>query len=191
MSKLKIVLISMAGSLILAATSSAQTTNEYPLTVLETLEGATGQLVVKGTAPVSSLSIGSTVVSLVCKEDTLVSAGKKEYGVMLGIKSGQAEDRTIIDYDEMDSLLGAVDYLSKIDWSVTPLASFDASYTTRAGLRVAAFSSKRANGIVFVLRGSHSTKGISLTPDQVYQLYTLLAQGKTNLDALRTGQTPH
>jgi hypothetical protein len=135
------------------------------------------------------MSVGSTVISLVCKEDKLVSTGNKQYGVMIGIKpSGQTEDRTVIDYDEMDSLMGSVDYLLKVDWSVTSLSSFDASYTTRAGLRFKAFSSKRASKIEFVLNGSHLTKGILLSPDQVSQFYTLLAQAKAKLDALRNGQ---
>lgn len=187
MSKFKIVFVSI-GWLILAAQSRAQATNEYPATVLETLENAMGQVVVKGTEPIGTLSVGSTVVSLVCKEDKLISTGNKQYGIMIGINpGGRTEDRTVIDYDEMDSLLRSVDYLLKIDWSVTSLSSFNASYTTRAGLRVAAFSSKRTNKIEFALTGSHAAKGILLSPDQVSQFYSLLAQAKTRLDALRNG----
>jgi hypothetical protein len=188
MSKFKIVLVSMTSCLILTAQSRAQITNQYPATILETLESATGQVVVKGTAPIGSISIGSTDVSLVCKEDKLVSTGNKQYGVMIGIKpSGQAEDRTLIDYDEMDSLMASVDYLLRVDWSVTSLASFDASHTTKAGLRLKAFSSKRTSKIEFALNGSHLTR-ILLSPDQVSQFYALLAQGKAKLDALRNGQ---
>ena len=179
----------MLGCLILTAQSRAQITNQYPATLLETLENAAGQVVVKGTAPIGTMSVGSTIVSVVCKEDKLISTGNKQYGVMIGIKpGGQAEDRTVIDYDEMASLLGSVDYLLKVDWSVTSLASFDASYTTRAGLRLKAFSSKRTSKIEYALNGSHLTKGILLSPDQVSQFYALVAQAKAKLDTLQNGQ---
>jgi hypothetical protein len=189
MFKFKTVLVSVIGCLILAAQSRAQVTNQYPATILEALESSTGQIVVKGTAPIGSISLGSTVVSLVAKEDKLVSTGNKQYGIMPEIKpNGQAEDKTIIDYDELDSLLGSIDYLLRVDWSVTSLASFDASYTTKAGLRIKAFSSKRTSKIEFALNGSHFTKGILLSPDQVSQFYALLAQAKVRIVALGNGQ---
>jgi hypothetical protein len=88
----------------------------------------------------------------------------------------------------MDSLLGSIDYLLKVDWSVTSLASFDVTYITKAGFRLKAFSSKRTSKIEFALNGCHLTRGILLSPDQVSQFYALLAQAKAKLDALRNGQ---
>ena len=35
--------------------------------------------------------------------------------------AGQVEDTMLIDYDELDSLLDGLEYLGKLDWSVTPL----------------------------------------------------------------------
>jgi len=41
-----------------------------------------------------------------------------------------------VDCDEIDSLLDSINYLNKISCDVTPLASFEASYSTKSGFRV-------------------------------------------------------
>jgi len=187
MFKLKWIILLAIGSLVAANQSSAQSTNAYPLTMLETVENTTGQLVVKGSAPSGDISLGSTTLTVVCKEDSLPSTGKKLYGILVDLKSSGLEDATVVDYDEMDALLQSVDYVSKTDWSVSPLPSFSAGYTTEAGLRIAAYSSQRKGQIKFVLHGSHYAKGIPLSADQLSKFYDLLAQAKAQLDQLRNG----
>jgi len=45
----------------------------------------------------------------------------------VGVREGeQQEDNTYIDYDEMDSLLKGIDYLSKVDFTGTSLTGFEA-----------------------------------------------------------------
>jgi hypothetical protein len=82
MFKFKIIILSGVGSLAIAIQSPAQITNAYPLTILETVENSTGQLVVKGSAISGDVSLGSTVLTVVCKEDSLPSTGKKLYGIL-------------------------------------------------------------------------------------------------------------
>jgi len=52
-------------------------------------------------------------------------------------RQGQFKDMMLIDYDELASPLNAIDYLSKLDVSVSSLNSFDAAYTTKGGFRPA------------------------------------------------------
>ncbi len=190
MFKLKIAIIVVVGCFVIAIHSPAQTTNIYPLTVLEAMESTTGQVVVKGTAPVGNISFGSTLITAVCKEDYFAPGGEKHYGILVDLKSsGVSGDATIVDYDELDSLLHAVDSVSKADWSLTPLSSFSIGYTTKAGLRIAGFSSKRTGAIQFALHGSHFAKGIPLSPDQLSKFYDLLAQSKAQIEQLRKGIT--
>jgi hypothetical protein len=189
MSKSKIPLLALALCSLLTTSSPAQTTNAVavvPATILENLEGLTGELIVKGTGPVGSVTAAGAVISATCKEDTLVSANQKAYGLVVDIKfDGQPEDRTVVDYDELEMLLSSVDSLRKLDWSVTSLSSFDVNYTTKAGLRVAAFSSKRAGAIEFTVRSTRMDKGLLLTAQQFAQLQTLLTQAKAKLDSIR------
>jgi len=185
MFKFKIAIISAVGWLAIAIQSPAQSTNAFPLTTLETVEASTGQLIVKGSAVSGEVSLGSTTITVLCKEDSLPTAGKKLYGILVDLKSSLMEDATVVDYDEMDALLQSIDYVSKADRSVSSLPNFSAGYTTKAGLRIGSYTSQRNGQIKFVLRGSHFAKGTALTPDQLSKFYDLLAQAKTQIDQLR------
>lgn len=79
-----------------------------------------------------------------------------------------------------------MDYLNKVDWSVTTLPSFDAVYTTKGGLRLSAFSSRRNGTVEFAVRTLRASLPPLLLPrDQVAQFRQFLAQAKSKLDALR------
>lgn len=186
MSKIAIALALTVSSLLFASHGSAQTTNEYPLTILETTENTTGQLLVKSTEPVGYAPLGGATISVACKEDALIASGRKLYGLVVDIQSGQQRVRTIIDYDEINPLLQALDYLIKVDWSVTSLSTFNAGYTTKEGLRFAAFSNKRQDKIEFVVTAFQTR--LPSSPSELSQLYNLVYQAKTRIDALREVQ---
>jgi len=125
-------------------------------------------------------------VSVRCREITDAGTGHRESGILVDITSSdQAQDTMLIDYDELDSLLDGLEYLGKLDWSVTPLPGFDALYTTKGGFRAAAFGSRRTGNIEFAV---HSTRVIRpplvLSRDQLGQLRSLIEQAKAKLDSL-------
>jgi hypothetical protein len=126
------------------------------------------------------------VIAVVCKEDTVVSGARKEHGILVDIGvNGQPDDSTVVDYDELDALLGSMDYLANINRSVTALSGLNASFTTKGGLRVGAFSSRRVGQIELSLRSSRMQKGMLLTSDQLVQFHSLVDQAKHKLDALK------
>jgi len=95
----------------------------------------------------------------------------------------------LVDYDELDSLLDGLEYLGTLDWSVTPLPSFDAVYTTKGGFRAAALGSRRTGNIEFALRSVRgNTAPLLLSRDQLGQVRSLVQQGKAKLDSLRKGK---
>jgi hypothetical protein len=192
MQKFNFILFLTVGALFLTTQSPAQTTNLPPPTVLESVEASPNQLVLKGSFLMGSVNVQQAVITLVCKEDAIVNPSDntrvKWYGCSFGIKiNGQTLGRTIIDYDEMDSLLNAVEYMKNVNWSVTSLPSFDLTYTTKAGLRFSVFSDNRDSKIQFLVRNAYMPKGIFFTSDQIIQLESLLQQTKAKLDALRKG----
>lgn len=73
MYKSNLMLAAVVGWSLLAVESRAQDTNAYapaPATKLEALETNTGTVIVKGIAPVGSISVSAGLVSVTCKEDT-------------------------------------------------------------------------------------------------------------------------
>jgi hypothetical protein len=179
--------VSIALSGWLACSAYAQVTNMLP-TELETLEVQTGMVIVRGTGQIGSMAIGNLNLAVSSKESLAVSAGPMKYGLAAEITgNNQRVSRLIVDYDEMDSLLSGLNYLAKIDYKVTALPAFVASYTTRSGLRIGAFTSQRRGAIQFFLQ-DRSVNGarILITPAQFAQFQTLMEQAKKNLDELRT-----
>jgi len=157
-------------------------------TKLEAFDARTGTVIIKGVALIGSIPAQGGTVFVRSKESKDVNTGQKEYGIAIGLKEGnRPEDTTILDYDELGSLLNGIDFLIKINRGVTDMPGFSAGYTTRAGFRVAAYSSNsRSAGIQAVLQGSHANRTrILLAPDQLANFRSLVQQAKDNLDTLR------
>ena len=187
----KIIMMAVAGWFVLTVDSPAQTqvTNvlvQPATTRLEALENTLGKVVLKSRTEVGTVSASTGAVTVFFKEDSLVGENLKEHGVVIVMKvSGQPDDRTLVDYDELESLEGALDYLSRMNWSETTMASFDATFTSKAGLRVESFGNRRSGKIDFSIRSNQMQHGINLAPENLAQIRSLLDQAKRKLDELR------
>ncbi len=92
----------------------------------------------------------------------------------------------MVDYDELEALIRSTDYVSKVEWSVTPLSHFEAGYTTRSGLKVASYSSRRSATIeAFVLSNRLVRSRSSMTVAQLAQVRLLLEQAKAKIEVLQ------
>ena len=159
-----------------------------PRTELEAFEAQTGTVIIRGASQVGSVLGQTGAVSVRSKESKDTSTRSKVYGIAVGLsENNRPEDTTIIDYDELDSLLNGIDYITKLNRTVTTLPSFSAAYTTKGGLRIAAFSSNNRPGTIqAVLQSSHRIKSrVLLAPDQLAKFRALVQQAKSDLDALR------
>jgi hypothetical protein len=168
----------------------AQETNPCPLlpqTKLEGFETNTGSVILKATAPIGDVAANAGTLSVRCREITDLGTGRREFGIVIAFgENSQPDEMSLVDYDELDSLDNALDYLNKVQWSVTSLPMFDAVYTTRGGFRVAAYGSRRTGGIGFAARNIRLyMRPLQLSRDQLGQLRSLLDQARTKLDALR------
>jgi hypothetical protein len=185
MRKICVVLMAV-GSLVLAA--RAQDTTNAPRTEIELFETQTGTVIVKGIGPVGSMNIGAGIVSVRSKETADIGTSRKLYGLVIEFAGGnQPRERAVIDYDELDSLLNGIDYLGKISYGVTALPGFEASYATKSGVRIVAYSSRRQGGIQTFLQFGDNPR-IPLASDQMTQLHGLISQAKNSLDALKAAK---
>jgi hypothetical protein len=169
-----------------------QETNACPVppqTKLEGFETNTGMVIVRATAQTGTVVASAGSLSIKCREITEVGTGHREIGIVLGIAHGDfPEDQALIDYDELPGLLNALDYLNKLDWSVTSLPGFDAHFTSKGGFRVVAYGSRRTGSIEFAVRNTRVAKPpLLLSRDQIGQLRGLIEQAKTKLETLPKG----
>jgi hypothetical protein len=180
----KIPLILLAALCALSASAQVQDTNSLK-TDLGVFENQIGTVLIKGFSQVGLVTAGTDVITVYCKQSTDIARGHKADGLAIVI-SGNAptRKRILVDYDEIDSLLDSIAYLNKISYDVTPLAGFEASYSTRSGFRVVANSLRRQGSIQESLEYGDDVR-ILLTTDQMTQLSRLFEQAKKNLDTLR------
>jgi hypothetical protein len=182
MNKIHIVLLTLF--CLLAPSAPAQDTNSLK-TDLGVFETQTGTVLIKGFSQTGMLTVGTDVITVYCKESTDLTTGHKADGLAIVISGNTPPRRRIlVDYDEIDSLLDSINYLNKISYDVTPLASFEASYSTRSGFRVVANSLRRLGAIQVSLEYGDDLK-VLLTTDQMTQFYQLIELAKKNLDTLR------
>ncbi len=172
--------------------SPAQIANTIPLppaTKLESFNTNVSSVIFRATSDLGSISVNTGVLVVRCREITDTATGHKEQGMAMEIvQKDQPEDRLLLDYDEITSLSTAINYLAKLDISMTPLNSFDASYTTKGGFRVAALGSRRTGVIQFSVRDARiSVKPLIFSRQELTQLGSMVDQAKATLDSLRGG----
>ena len=187
------IFVAVAGAMLRSGTASAQETNAcwpFPATKLEAFETNADTVIIKATAPMGAVPAHGGEVGVRCREITDVGTGRRESGIIIDLAyGGELGDTMLIDYDELGSLLDGLEYLGKLDWSVTPLPGFDAVYTTKGGFRAAAFGSRRTGNIEFAVRSARArTAPLVLSRDQLGQVRSLVQQGKAKLDSLRKGK---
>jgi hypothetical protein len=170
----------------LAFAARAQDTNALK-TQIGLFESQTGVVIVKGFGQVGSVSAGPAVISVRCKESTSAATGHKDYGIAVIIESNPWREAAIVDYEELDGLLNGMDSLGKMTYNVTSLPGFEATFTTKSGLRLIAFGDKQQGGIRTYLQYDDGPR-IMLASDQWSQLASLTSQAKTKLDSLRASR---
>ena len=179
----------ISGALI-TAPARAQETNAclpFPATKLEAFETNIDTVVIRATAPIGAVSAHNGGVAVRCREITDAGTGRRERGVVIDIAfDTQVDGMALIDYDELDSLMDGLEYLGKLEWSVTSLPDFSAVYTTKGGFRAEARGSRRTGSIEFAVRSVRvSAPRLPLSRDQLGQLRSLIEQARAKLDSLR------
>jgi hypothetical protein len=158
-----------------------------PLTKLEALDTQIGAVVVKNYTYIGSVSGFSGIVMVTSYEFVDGQSGRKEYGIGLELReTGRSErdGRTYIDYEEIDALLRAIDYIIKIERSAT-MENFEAQYRTRGEFAVATFI--RPNGTLQaeVSIGLFRKAGVNISLGKLADFRKLIADAKATLDKIR------
>ncbi|TMN90058.1 MULTISPECIES: hypothetical protein [Pseudoalteromonas] len=115
-------------------------------TKLEQFSAKTGVVLIRGFQKIGSAQgLYSTSVNIQSKEFTNVTDGSKQYGITIeAFKENGKYDKqhtSFIDFDEINSLIQGIDYISKVKPDVTKFEDFQADYTTKGSLKISTFSS--------------------------------------------------
>ena len=168
---------------LVAGVAMAQDTNDLK-TQNGWFEARTNVVIIKSYGIVGGIALGEQEFSVRCKQTVDTSTGEKVYGLLIECEGNVFSERLLVDDNELDSLMNAVNYLAKISFDAVPLPGFEAYYTSKAGLRVIAHGDRRDGGVqAYVQLGDGPRTPLSAV--QMSQLYGLLDQGRKSLAALK------
>jgi hypothetical protein len=156
---------------------------------LEAFNAKTGVVMIRGFEKVGSIfALYGSQLDVESKEFINVSEGTTQYGITIELIKmvGQSniKKKSYVDYDEIDSLIEGIDYITKISPSVTEFEHFQADYKTRGDLKVSIFSSNE--GVLGVVTsGKEGGVSIYFKLDTLTQVKALLLHAKRRIDVIR------
>jgi hypothetical protein len=164
-------------------------TELQPRTKLEAFQSRTGIVIIKGFSRIGLVAgLEGTSIEIENRELRDAGSNAREYGITVEVReAGNSARRSIsyIDYDEIDPLLKGLEYLGKIDNSVTQLSRFEADYRTKGDLLVSA-SSSRGGSITLAISGGLFQRATSLFRfEDLKVIRGLIIEAKNQLDAIQ------
>jgi hypothetical protein len=160
-----------------------------PRTKLEALEDRHNSVIIKGFTRITTVEIRGIRIDAIDMRDTgrtLAPNGAK--GIVVVLREGGErpdDNRAFVDYDEIDSLLNAIDMISRIDETATKLAGFEARYKTMGDLEISVFRQTRSGTAVTISTGICDRATVTLSLDDLAKVKAMIQEAKARLDEIR------
>jgi hypothetical protein len=157
-----------------------------PRTKLEAYEFRHSAIIIKGFTRITTIELGGIRVDAVDVRELGNASHAK--GIVIALRSGgehPEENRAFVDYEEIDSLLNAIDTISRIDETSTKLASFEARYKTLGDLEIGVFRQTRSGNAVVIRTGICDHATVTLTLDEFAKVKAMIQEAKARLDEIR------
>lgn len=156
-----------------------------PKTKLEEFSARKGTVIVGGLEKIGVVSGRyGTSIKVEAKEFLNVSTGKKEYGITIDVRKREIsyteESTSYIDYDEIESLISGIDYISKVDKTSTRFQNFQADYNTKGDFRISTFSSEEKI-MVLVSSGTNGSVKAYFNFSSLSEIRSLIAKAKAKI----------
>ncbi|HET6671273.1 MAG TPA: hypothetical protein VFH15_13675 [Pyrinomonadaceae bacterium] len=154
-----------------------------PRTKLEAFDERYGTVVVKGFTQVNSIDVRGVRVDAVELRDT--ARATRVSGIVIALSGGNErpqENRAFIDYEEIDGLLAGIDAVSRVNESMTKLASFEGKYRTLGDFEVGVFRQTRSGNAVSLTTGVCEQVRVTMSLDELVKVKAMIAEAKAKLD---------
>ena len=157
-----------------------------PRTRLETIEERHGAVIIKGFTRITTVEVRGVRIDAV--EMRAPGFPERAKGLVVSLREGGErpnENRAFVDYEELDALLNAIDSLSRVDESVTRLASFEARYKTMGDFELGVFRQTQRGTAVILSTGICDRATQTMTLDDLGKVKAMIQEAKARLDELR------
>jgi hypothetical protein len=157
-----------------------------PRTKLEALEDRHSTVILKGFTRITTVEVrGIRLDAVEMRELGNVARAK---GLVVVLREGGErpdDNRAFVDYEEIDSLLNAIDVISRVDETATKLAGFEASFKTLGDLEISVFRQTRSGNAVIMSTGICNRANTTLSLDDLAKIKAMIQEAKARLDEIR------
>jgi hypothetical protein len=157
-----------------------------PRTKLEALDDRHSTVIIKGFTRITTVEVRGVRIDAVEMRE-LGNVGRAK-GIVVALREGGErpnENRAFIDYEEIDSLLNAIDAISRVDETATKLAGFEAKYKTLGDLEIGVFRQTSRGTAAIMTTGICDRATQTLSLDDLAKVRAMIQEAKTRLDEIR------
>ena len=143
-------------------------------------------ILIKGRSWVGTVRAQNGTARVEATEIRDTATSKRAAGVVVTVMADggpPGEIRSLIDYEEIDALVKAMDTALKAGEAVTKLTHFEVRYRTRGDFEVMVFKQLSDNAIAAAIEGGFFDRSrLYLTLDELTRLRWMMVQAKEKLD---------
>lgn len=157
-----------------------------PRTKLEALEDRHSTVLIKGFTRITTVEVRGVRIDAVEMRE-LGNVGRAK-GIIVVLREGGErpnENRAFVDYEEIDSLLNAIDAVARVDETATKLAGFEARYKTLGDLEIGVFRQTSRGTAVVMTTGLCDRATQTLSLDDLAKVKAMIQEAKMRLDEIR------
>ena len=159
-----------------------------PRTKLEAVESRYERVITKGFSQFATFTVRGVEVRLDAIEMKDTADGTRAMGLVIALKElGERprENRSFIDYDDVDRLIKAMEAVARVNEGMTKLAGFEARYRTLGDLEINVFRQTRSGAAATLSSGICDRVTGLMTLDELDRLRGYLTEAKTRLDEIK------
>lgn len=159
-----------------------------PRTKLEAIEWQYERVLIKGFSQIATFIARDVEVRVDAVELKDTASATRAIGLVIALKEtgeNPRENRSLVDYDEIDRLLKGLTAIGRVNESVTKLAGFEARYRTVGDLEIVVFRQSRSGIAASLTSGICDRVTALLTLDDLDRLKAHIVEAKTRLDEIK------
>jgi len=159
-----------------------------PRTKLEAIEWQYERVLVKGFSQIATFTARDVEVRVDAVELKDTATATRAIGLVIALREtgeNPRENRSYVDYDEIDRLLQGLTAIGRVNESVTKLAGFEARYRTLGDLEFLVFRQSRSGIAASVTSGICERVTAPLSLDDLDRLKAHIVEAKTRLDEIK------
>lgn len=159
-----------------------------PRTKLEAIEGRYERVLIKGFTQVAAFNARGGDVRVDAVELKEAGSPTRALGIVVAVREAgekPRDNRSFLDYEEIESLIKAIESIARINETVTKLTGFEARYRTPGDLELNVFRQSRSGTAAALTSGICEKTTVLLTLDELERLKGIILEAKARLDEIK------